>query len=338
MTSGRPGLGGGDGDGGPVSTYAVTAGPVAGSGGLAAVTLASSATGVAASFVPEAGMVGCSLTLDGVELLGLRHGMQAYLDDAKTFGIPLLAPWANRLGGDLYQAAGRDVTVHGVPGVYRDENGLPIHGLLAGARGWQVLASAAAEDAAMLTATLRFDHNRDEFDAFPFPHDLGLTVVLRGDELSVTTTVTPIGEVDVPVAFGWHPYFVLPGVERANWRLDLPFTRHAVLDDRNLPTGEVQQWAWDGAGGLGVRTLDDLFVAVPAGSVARLTGGGVEVSMEYRHGYPYAVVFAPANDDVVAIEPMTAPTDPFAGHFGGLRTVAPGDAFSATFAIRVRKV
>lgn len=337
MTPPRPGLGG-DSDGGSVPGYSVTTGPVPGSGGLAAVTLASAAAGVTASFVPEAGMVGCSLTLDGVELLGRRHGMRPYLDDAKTFGIPLLAPWANRLGQDTYRVADREVTVHGVQGVHRDENGLPIHGLLAGARGWQVLAASAADDAAMLTATLRFDHDRDGYDAFPFPHELGLTVVLRGDELSVTTTITPIGEVEVPVAFGWHPYFVVPEPDRAAWRLKLPFSRHAVLDARNLPTGEVQQWAWDGTGGLGDRTLDDLFVVVPDGTVASLTGGGVEVSLEYRHGYPYAVVFAPANDAVVAIEPMTAPTDPFAGRFGGLRSVAPGDAFSATFVIRVRKV
>jgi galactose mutarotase-like enzyme len=270
-----------------------------------------------------------------VQVLGLRHGMSAYLDAGKTFGIPLLAPWANRLAHDAYRAAGQEVTVHGVPGVNREENGLPIHGLLAGAHGWQVLDVAATDEAAMLTATLPFDHNRDEYDAFPFPHDLGIAVRLCGTELAITTTVTPIGDVAVPIAFGWHPYFVIPGVPRAEWELDLPLTRHVVLDPRNLPTGEVQGWSWS-AGPLGDRVLDDLFAQVPAGTVVAVAGGGRRISLEYRHNYPYAVVFAPDSDDVVAIEPMTAPTDPFAGRFP-LATVEPGDEFSATYAIRVER-
>ena len=80
-----------------VTGYAVRRGPVPSSGGLSAVTL-SSPEGVEASFVPEAGMVGCSLTLDGVELLGMRGGMKNYLAAAKTFGIPLLAPWGTGWG------------------------------------------------------------------------------------------------------------------------------------------------------------------------------------------------------------------------------------------------
>ncbi|MDQ1246572.1 MAG: Aldose 1-epimerase [Actinomycetota bacterium] len=316
--------------------YSVSTAPVPGSGGLGAVTLTCATTGLAASFVPEAGMVGCSLTLDGVQLLGMRQGMQAYLDAAKTFGIPLLAPWANRLAGDVYRAAGQDVTVKGVHGVHRDANGLALHGLLSGARGWQVLSSAASDDGAMLQALLHFDHDRDEYDAFPFPHDIGLTVALRGEELSITTTITPTGTVQVPIAFGWHPYFVIPGVPRSDWEVDLPLTRRIVLDARNIPTGEVQDWAW-GVAPLGDSIIDDLFAEVPAGTVVSVAGGGVRVSLEYGHNYPYAVIFAPAEDDVVAIEPMTAPTDPFSGHFP-LATVAPGDSYSATYAIRVERV
>ncbi len=102
------------------------------------VTLASD-DGVEAAFVPGAGMVGVSMTLDGVELLARRHGLAGYLGRGSTFGIPLLAPWANRLAAphQVVGAVAWDVRV-GDPGVHPDEFGQPIHGLSAGAREWEV--------------------------------------------------------------------------------------------------------------------------------------------------------------------------------------------------------
>ena len=67
------------------------------------VTLRDPSSPVAAQFVPEAGMIGISLTDAGVELLGQRRGLDAYIDDGKTMGIPILYPWANRLGANTYQ-------------------------------------------------------------------------------------------------------------------------------------------------------------------------------------------------------------------------------------------
>ena len=47
----------------------------------------------------------------------------------------------------------------------------------------------------------------------------------------------------------------------------------------------------------------------PAGSAFALEGGGRRVELEFESGYPYAQVFAPPDDPVVAFEPMTAPAD-----------------------------
>src|SRR3954470_6530364 len=73
--------------------------------GRAALVLASP-DGLAATFVPGAGMIACSLTLDGAELLAQRGGLNDYVQRGKTFGIPLLYPWANRLDALRYEVAG----------------------------------------------------------------------------------------------------------------------------------------------------------------------------------------------------------------------------------------
>src|SRR5690348_16500187 len=103
------------------------------------VTIATDA--LEADFVPGAGMVGSSLRHRGEELLGQRGGLEAYRAQRKTFGIPLLYPWANRLSRRAFTVAGRDVEIdpQRVP-VRLDEHDLPIHGLLAAAGGWTVEA------------------------------------------------------------------------------------------------------------------------------------------------------------------------------------------------------
>ena len=47
-------------------------------------------------------MVCTSLSDGGAELLGQRRGLDAYLENSKTMGIPILYPWANRLSANAY--------------------------------------------------------------------------------------------------------------------------------------------------------------------------------------------------------------------------------------------
>lgn len=300
--------------------------------GLTGFELASPA-GLVAQICPAAGMVGCSLTDRGEQVLGLRGGLEAYLAGAKTFGIPLLAPWANRLASPTYTFDEVAVDVTGVPGVHLDGNGLPIHGVLAAAAGWQVRDISAGTAGAEISATLRFDDARPEFAAFPFAHDLSVTVRLLDRQLRVITSVTPLTEQSVPIAFGWHPYFALPGVPRNDWVLHHPFTRHVMLDQRCIPTGEVTAREATQAA-LGESTFDDLYCDVAPGTSAWISGGGRRVAITYESGYPYAVVFAPPDADLVALEPMTAPTDPFGGTFP-VRSAAADETYAAVFVVEV---
>lgn len=320
---------------GSTTSYAARWLPLADGSDLSAVQLDSPA-GLSAQFVPSVGMVGCSLRHHGEQVLGIRGGLSGYVEAGKTFGVPLLAPWANRLSGDEYTVAGQTVEVAGVPGVHLDGNGLPIHGLLAAATGWRVEELTATATMARCAATLRFDHRRPEFPAFPFPHDLTVAVELSESTMTVTTSVAAVADQPVPVAFGWHPYFTLPGAPRTEWLLHHPFDTHVELSDLLLPTGETTPVAV-ADGPLADRTFDDLYAHVADGTTAWIAGGGRRISLTYLRGYPYAIVFAPPDQDLIALEPMTAPTAPFDGHFP-VRLVAQGDTFSAVFSIAVAEL
>lgn len=293
-----------------------------------------SPAGLAATWVPAAGMVCSSLRHRDGELLGRRKGLAAYARAGSTMGIPLLHPWANRLARRGYALGDTRVEFPpDAPLVHPDPNGLPIHGLLGGFAHWRVVETRADASAARLRAEVDLGARTEVMALFPFPHVLGMEVVLSGSVLRVDTRLHATGDVPVPVAFGYHPYFRLPGVPRERWEVELPVRRRARLDARFLPTGESEP-ARVAPGALGDRVFDDLYLELAPDPVFVLAGGGRRVEVAFGDAFRVGVVYAPADDDVICFEPMTAPTNPFEGGWK-LAWVAPGEVFSAGFSIRV---
>jgi galactose mutarotase-like enzyme len=286
-----------------------------------------------AVFVPGAGMIGCSLQHRGEELLVQRGGMDAWRGTGKSFGLPLLHPWANRLRDWRYSAAGRSVEIDRSRGIVRaDDSDLPIHGALAAAEDWDMLDAGADDRAAWLTASLDYGRRDDRLSVFPFQHRLELDLRLAGDALEISTTLEATGDHEVPLAWGWHPWLSLPGVPRAEWELTLPARTAIALDDRRLPTGERTDAPAERAP-LGDRTLD-AHAAVAEDAVFGIAGGGREITVEWAGGYRYAQVFAPANLDDVSLEPMMAPVAALSTG-EDLEVAQPGERASATFRVRV---
>jgi galactose mutarotase-like enzyme len=296
--------------------------------GYEALTLRSGSGALEATFVPRAGNVLASLRHRGAELLGRREGVAAYAGGLTTMGIPLLHPWANRLAGDRYAVAGRSVELGGLR-LQRDEHGLPIHGTVNGVPWWDVRRDG--ED--RLRAQLEYGSRPELLAAFPFPHRVTVDVGLSDTTLTVRTLVRPTGASAVPIAFGYHPYLRLPGVPRAEWRVDLPALERLELDARGLPTGRsAPAAAWHGA--LGARVFDDGYRTRQPATAFSVTGGGRRITVRLDDGYDFAQVFAPADDDVLCFEPMTAPTNALVTG-DALTVIGPGDVYGATFSVTV---
>jgi galactose mutarotase-like enzyme len=142
---------------------------------LPSVVLKDPSSALTATFVPSAGMICTSLSDGGVELLGQRRGLRAYLTTGKTMGIPILYPWANRLSANGYAVDGGAVTLTpGVGGARSDEHGLVIHGVLAAYPGWLVTEQ---EDNRVI-ADLDYGGQPRLLASFPFPHVVTLDITL----------------------------------------------------------------------------------------------------------------------------------------------------------------
>jgi aldose 1-epimerase len=304
--------------------------------GLQALTLAGRGPeGLEVSFVPGAGMVACSLLHRGEELLGQRGGLSHYVRAHSTMGIPLLYPWANRVGSKEFTTAHRDVDLRSADlPLSFDDAGLPIHGLLAAADSWSVEDHRATETGGVLEARFDFGADAQLLRAFPFPHTVTLHAELSGSVLTIVTTVDADQGVAIPVAFGFHPYLTLPGVARHDWQIEAPVADHLELDRQMLPTGERTP-ATIASGPLGARVFDDGYLAPLDEQPFVVAGGGRRIELRVGDGYPFAQVFAPTDDDVVAYEPMTAPTNALITGGPDLSLVGPDESFSASFSVTV---
>jgi aldose 1-epimerase len=288
-----------------------------------AVTLSSGP--LDATFLPRLGMLGISLRHRGEELLALPGGLDGYRA-GKVTGLPLLAPWANRLGARRYEVEGVVVDLDGLD-LPTDQHGLPIHGTMSAQPGWDVTGSSERS----LRARFDFGAHPDLLASFPFPHELRIEVTVGGTTLRVATTVEPTGDRAVPVSFGYHPYLRLPGVGRDDVDLRMPERRHLELDDRQLPTGWAQSEEREEEP-IGTRTFDDLYELGDDRRLA-LTGGRRRLTLEVGDGYRLAQVFAPAGADTVCLEPMTAPVNALVD--GGYPLAPPGAPFTAVFSLHV---
>jgi aldose 1-epimerase len=292
--------------------------------GEAAITLASGE--LEATFLPELNMLGVSLRLGGEEFLALPGGVATYRRRHAT-GLPLLAPWANRLDGWAYRVGRVRVSLDGLD-LTIDQNGLPIHGTT-WRESWNLNAAKARGGTASLQASLAYDRP-DQLAAFPFPHELLVAAQVDGRVLSIDTSVRATGDRGVPISFGYHPYLRLPSGRRDRWRLVLPDRKHLELSTGGIPTGRATAEPAE-ADVVGARTFDDLY-ELGETRTAELEGPSHRLRMSFVSGYPFMQIYAPPRENFVCLEPMTAPTNALTA--GTCPTIQPGGTFAARFSIR----
>lgn len=251
-------------------------------------------------------------------------------------GIPFLAPWANRIDSDSYWANGKQHLLKpDVADLRRDANGLPIHGLLLFASGWQVARLHADADAAELVSRLEFGRHAEWMQQFPFAHAIEMTYRLSGGVLEVRTTIENQSPEPMPLLIGFHPWYQIADCPREEWKVHLPVRDHYTLSSKMIPTGEKKPADLPDPLPLRGRQLDDVFGDVNSNGEFWVEGRGQRVSVRFGPKFPIAVVYAPPARNVVCFEPMTGITNAFnlshAGLYKELQTIPPGQQWAESF-------
>jgi aldose 1-epimerase len=198
-------------------------------------------------------------------------------------GIPLLAPWANRIDSDSYWANGKKYNLNpNAVDLRRDANGLPIHGLLLFANAWHVTRLHAEADYAEVVSRLEFRKHPEWMAQFPFAHTIEMTHLLANGVLEVRTFIENHSSEPMPLAIGFHPWYQIPDCPRNEWRLHLPVRDHYTLSSKLIPTGETKPVDFPDPLPLAGRSVDDVFGGVNSTDEFWVEGRGQRVSDRHR--------------------------------------------------------
>jgi aldose 1-epimerase len=304
------------------------------------VRLSDRAHGIEVSICPSIGNIAYDMRVnDHPILMPPPASLREWQQKPSQAGIPFLAPWANRLDADAYWANGKRYVLNpDAVELRRDDNGLPIHGLVLFAPDWEVARLDASDQAAEVTSRLEFWKHPQWMAQFSFAHTITMTHRLASGVLEVRTSIENHSAEPMPLVIGFHPWYQIPERPRDQWTVSLPVREHYVLSPKLIPTGETHTLALPDVIPLAGRQLDDVFGGVDSNGEFSLEAQGRRVSVRFGPKFPIAIVYAPATRDVVCFEPMTGITNGFnlahEGIFKNLQSIPPGAAWTESFWIR----
>lgn len=280
-----------------------------------------------------------SLQHQGRECLYFPGSLGDYRTSDRLGGNPFMHPWANRLEGDHIRVDGRR---HDFPDaqkhlLYRDGNGLPLHGLLLKTDQWQTVAVTHSQDFIYHHATLDFDRP-DWLRIFPFPHTLEMKTYLHAQEVCIEVVVYNSGQSPLPLSFGFHPYFRMDPSCPEQLRLTIPLREVLDTDALQIPNGERQAkenlWPFERDElSLDGHRLDHAFAGQDRKRFFRVEQQGEGFDLFLDNDYRYVQVYAPNRPDkpYVCVEPMLAPAN--ALNSGACAFLEPGKKCTQAFSI-----
>lgn len=296
-----------------------------------------------ARILPSVGNNCIAYTMGDVDLIYSPPDPQTLQGRASGYGIPILFPWPNRIDegkfsfdGNAYQLATPAPGDHASHGFVHE-------------RPWQVIDFGASEGAWITSRFLSADFP-EIGDHFPFPFEARVTYRLKDGVLYHEFEGVNVGDEDMPVGLGIHPYFPLPLTKDGNrgaCTVRMPAATYWPLRGDPIPTGEVLPV--DG-------TVYDVRKAMPlkdrfyddVWSCVQLTHGWsrceyvdptaeVRIAMEADDAFRELVLYAPDSRPIVCFEPYTCATNAFnlqnQGIDAGLIRLKPGEKLTGVMRI-----
>jgi aldose 1-epimerase len=295
-----------------------------------------------ALIVPEAGCQCFSYKIGALDVIAGPASPELWRAHPHRGGIPILFPWPGRIADARFMFEGREHRV----AVNEAGRGNSIHGF-ASEKAFQI----SRRGPYFVSAILDSSEHPEIKSVWPWPFALELDYEI-GDGLRLRARITNTGDATMPFGFGAHPYFhapLTPAGTRDAMLVQLDADAHWLVDAKFIPTGVTDSLAgkYDLRAPRQLDSLiyDDAFrmtTQIDATKPrARLIDPASKIAIDVFADAAFGdfVVYAPADNPVVALEPYTCAPDAFnlaaRGIEAGMRTLAPGEVFEAGFEIRL---
>jgi aldose 1-epimerase len=252
------------------------------------------------SIITSVGNIAYQMTVNGHNILRFPF---ASVDDYRArpvgrHGIPLLAPWGNRLDEPAFYANGTryafDMQLGNITGA------IPIHGFMSLTDQWQVVELKHDGAAAWLTSRLDAYKQPAWMKQWPFAHTIEMTYRLSAGVLEVRTKVVNLSAEPMPVALGYHPWLQLTDSPREEWTLVVPARTRWLLSYQKVPTGETEPTDafFPGfKGALKDYNIDDVFTDLVRDAQGRATaavkGRTQQIELSQGPNFKALIVYSP---------------------------------------------
>lgn len=187
------------------------------------------------------------------------------------------------------------------------------------------------------------------FAGFPFPFRVTNKIIFDGKSFSIESSVTNIGNKNLPYSEGWHPYFML-GEKIDTLKMSLPKSSLAILDSADLPTGNFKEdLRFVGGRTIGEEFINDCLCLGDEFSNAQKSDNKIahvilessqsSLDIWQRTGteqYNAIQIYTPPDRMSIAIEPMTSEPDAL-NHHRGLIVIPSGETRTFTFGATFRQ-
>jgi aldose 1-epimerase len=263
------------------------------------VQLEDKASQTVVSIITSVGNMAYGMTVKGHNILRFPF---ASIDDYRArparVGIPLLAPWGNRLDEQAFYANGKryafDMELGNITGT------IPIHGFMSLTDQWQIVELKHDVTAAWLTSRLDAYKQPSWMKQWPFAHTIEMTYRLAGGVLEVHTKVVNMSAEPMPVALGYHPWLQLTDSPREEWTITVPARTRWLLSHQKVPTGETEPtdaFFADFKGALKDYNIDDVFTDLVRNAQGRVTatlkGRTQQIEVTQGPNYKAMIVYSP---------------------------------------------
>lgn len=240
----------------------------------------------------------------------------------------LLAPFPNRVADGVYTFKGEKYFLD----VNKPDENNAIHGFISTAP-FTVVREGVVDN--QYSLVLEYTAGKNPGYPFNFKTIVEYSFSETGD-LSICTTITNCSDSEIPVGFGWHPYFSF-GKNINDLQFRLPMVNELMVDDRLIPTGIKRNiCGWTEPTDIGETEFDTGFEFTSEDKTISLYESQKQIGVKVCLGdnYDYVQVFTPPGRTSIAIEPMTCGADAF-NNGEGLRTLKPKQSLEAKFVISI---
>ena len=178
------------------------------------------------------------IQVKGKDLVRASASLEDFQARPGLNGMPILAPFANRLDETAFYANGHKYNFDLELGNVRGP--IPSTGYVNGSKTWQLVEAKADQRSAWVTCRLDFYKVPLFMAQFPFAHTITMTYRVSEGTLEVHTRLDNLSTEPMPVVIGYHPIFELPDGNRNDWTVSLDAKTHWIEIPQRLPTGETQ--------------------------------------------------------------------------------------------------